>query len=102
MSLLDETQVVRLWIVFGTGTAKSERAKALPWIVPSDNQLVVLVKDDGKKTMCLADVVLVAAQSMGITSLQLVEHTMQQKTEAQYYPASISCCFAVWATSTLS
>ena len=48
----------------------------------SDTKLVVLVTPpEGKKPMVLADVCCHAAQTMGITSLNLVEHTMTPKLE---------------------
>lgn len=54
----------------------------LPWLLERDNQLVVLVTDGTKKAMTVAEVAYTAAQSLGVTTLNLVEHTMTQKTQA--------------------
>ena len=43
---------------------------------------MILVTEDAKKVMTLAEVACFAAQTMGITTLNLVEHTMVQKAEA--------------------
>lgn len=47
-----------------------------------DNQLVVLVDPQGagKQLVTLADCCFHAAQVLGITSINLVEHTLKQKT----------------------
>lgn len=67
-----------------TGTARTEAAKSWPWIVEKDNQLVVLVGlDEGeKKPKVMAEVCCHAAQSLGGTSLNLIEHTMTLQVEA--------------------
>ena len=70
------------WLERVAGTARTNAAKAWPWIVDSDVQSVILVTDEAKKVMTVADVACFAAQTMGITSLNLVEHTMAQKSEA--------------------
>ena len=43
---------------------------------------MVLVTAEGKRAMSLAEVACYAAQTLGITTLNLVEHNMTQKTEA--------------------
>lgn len=76
-----------------TGIAKTESAKAWPWIIERDNQTVVLVETDGgKKPMSVAEVAFVAAQKHGITSLNLVERNMSHKTEAMVCGAGFKGC----------
>ena len=64
-----------------TGTARTQAGTSWPWIIDHDKNLVVLVSEGSKKPMPLAEVCYFAAQTLGITSVNLVEHQMDQKVE---------------------
>lgn len=57
-------------------------AKAIPWIVDDDLQILVMCGSNGKRPMSLADLVCHVTRTSGVTSLNLVEHEMTQKPEA--------------------
>ena len=61
------------------GMALSGAGKAIPWIVDSDLQMLVLCGQGGKQAMCLAQLVCHATRTSGVTSLNVVEHDLMQK-----------------------
>ncbi|CAK9032428.1 unnamed protein product [Durusdinium trenchii] len=63
------------------GLARSVAAKAIPWIVDDDLQILVMCGSNGKRPMSLADLVCHVTRTSGVTSLNLVEHEMTQKPE---------------------
>ena len=73
------------------GVARSNAAEAWPWIIDKDSQLVVHVGAEGKKLLTVAEVCWHAAQSLGITSISLIEHTMNQKIQACLSACSLDC-----------
>lgn len=64
------------------GTARTQAGTSWPWLIEHDKTLVILVSDGQKKApMNVAEVCYHAAQKLGVTSLNLVEHQMEQKVE---------------------
>ena len=63
------------------GTARGKVSTIFAFIIPSDLQLVAFVDSGAKTAMSLAEAVCEICRSRGVTSLNLVEHDMTQKTQ---------------------
>lgn len=77
-----------------SGVARTQAASACPWLIEKDLQLVVLV-GEGKKLMCLADVVCHTCRTAGVTQLSMMDHDMIQKSEDWFLLTGCNsyCCF---------
>lgn len=64
------------------GSARGNAASAIPYLINSDLQLVVLVQSGSKQAMSVADLVCHVTRTTGITSLNVMEHDMTQKNQA--------------------
>ena len=63
------------------GVAKSNADNAIPFIFQNDLQLLALVENGSKKAMSVADLVCHVCRTSGVTSLNLMEHDMVQRTQ---------------------
>lgn len=69
-----------------TGVARTEAEKKIANLFESDSSLVIQAESSGKQILSIADLICNVCRASGATSINLVEHDMQPKTNEDSQP----------------